>query len=154
METQVEVRLNFINKNGKEKNVKFYMEKKTYEMLFDKSINEEIRHQYLVDEYHEYERERYYQKKFVSFDNEMAEALNLIENTSIFAKERYEDENISKDIQAAIKMLSFRQQEIIIKVYFENMKQVEVAKELGVSKEFISKTLSKAIKNLKKLLKK
>ena len=72
MSKQVEVKLDFINKKGELKHVKFWMDKQTYEMLFDESINEEIRHQYLVDEYHEYERERYYNRKFVSFDSEMA----------------------------------------------------------------------------------
>ena len=82
MSKQVEVKLDFINNKGELKHVKFWMDKQTYEMLFDESINEEIRHQYLVDEYHEYERERYHNRKFVSFDSEMAQALDLIEDTN------------------------------------------------------------------------
>lgn len=149
---QVEVNLDFVNKKKEEKHVKFYMDKKTYEILFDESISEEIRHQYLVDEYHAYERERYYRRKFVSFDSEMAQSLNLIEDTSISSKDRYENEVRYNNLKAAINMLSFRQKEIITKVYFENMKQIEVSKALDVSKEFVSKTLSKAIANLKKIL--
>ena len=90
MSKQVEVKLDFINKKGEEKHVKFWMDKQTYEMLFDKSISEEVRHQYLVDEYHEYERERYYNRKFVSFDSEMAQALDLIVDTSMCNEEKYE----------------------------------------------------------------
>lgn len=155
MSKQVEVKLDFINKKGALKRVKFWMEKQTYEVLFDESISEEIRHQYLVDEYHEYERERYHNRKFVSFDSEMAEALDLIEDsTSISSEDRYENEIINNEVKNAINMLSPRQKEIINKVYFENKKQIEVAKKLGVTKEFVSKTLSKAIENLKKILKK
>lgn len=155
MSKQVEVTLDFINKKGALKRVKFWMEKQTYEVLFDESISEEIRHQYLVDEYHEYERERYHNRKFVSFDSEMAEALDLIEDsTSISSEDRYENEIINNEVKNAINMLSPRQKEIINKVYFENKKQIEVAKKLGVTKEFVSKTLSKAIENLKKILKK
>lgn len=73
MRNQIEVKLDFINKKGQLKHVKFYMNKQTYEMLFDKSISEEVRHQYLVDEYHEYERERYYRRKFISLNNDLAE---------------------------------------------------------------------------------
>lgn len=155
MSKQSEVKLDFINKKGELKHVIFWIDKQTYEMLFNESISEEIRHQYLVDEYHEYERERYHNRKFVSFDSEMAEALDLIEdNTSISSEDRYENEIINNEIKNAINMLSPRQKEIINKVYFENKKQIEVSKELGVTKEFVSKTLSKALDNLKKILKK
>ena len=155
MSKQVEVKLDFINKKGELKHVKFWMDKQTYEMLLDESISEEIRHKYLVEEYHEYERERYHNRKFVSFDSEMAEELDLIEDiTSISSEDRYENEIINNEIKNAINMLSPRQNEIINKVYFENKKQIEVAKELGVTKEFVSKTLSKALDNLKKILKK
>lgn len=155
MSKQVEVKLDFINKKGELKHVKFWMDKQTYEMLLDESISEEIRHKYLVDEYHEYERERYHNRKFVSFDSEMAEELDLIEDsTSISSEDRYENEIINNEIKNAINILSPRQNEIINKVYFENKKQIEVAKELGVTKEFVSKTLSKALDKLKKILKK
>ena len=60
MNEQVEVRLDFINNKGKLKHVKFYMDEQSYKSLFDKSISEEVRNKYLVDVYHEYERERYY----------------------------------------------------------------------------------------------
>lgn len=153
MNKQVEVKLDFINKKGEEKHVRFYMEKQTYEILFDKSISEDFRKQYLIDEYHEYEKERYFKRKFLSIDSEMAESLGLIERITITSNETYDNENTINEIILAIKSLSDKQKEIITKVYLENKKQVEVAKELGVSKAFISKTISKAIDNLKKKMK-
>lgn len=145
---KVEVKLSFFNKKQELKQVKFFMDKHTYEILFDKSVDEIVRHQYLIDEYHEYEKERYYQRKFVPFDTSIAEAFGLIRYKSEIYDENYEM------LIDAIKKLSLRQQEILFKVYFENKKQVEVAKELGVSKCFVSKTLAKAINNLKIILEK
>ena len=53
------VKLEFINKRNELKKVQFYMDKQTYEMLMDESINNDERQKYLIEEYHEYEREKY-----------------------------------------------------------------------------------------------
>ncbi|CDC41754.1 putative RNA polymerase sigma-70 region 4 [Firmicutes bacterium CAG:449] len=140
MSEQIEVKLDFINKKHELKHVKFFMDKTTYKILFDKSVSEEIRHQYLIDEYHAYEKERYHQRKFVSFD----------EAYCINKEEKYD----FKIIKKAINKLSSRQKEIIFKVYFEDKKQIEVAKELNVTRQFISKTLSKSMNKLKIMLEK
>ena len=155
MSKQVEVKLDFINNKGELKHVKFWMDKQTYEMLFDESINEEIRHQYLVDEYHEYERERYHNRKFVSFDSEMAEALNLIEDsTSISSEDRYEIDANNKNIQDALKKLTPRQQEMVRLLYWEGKSQKDLCEIYGVSKQAISNALDRIHNTLKKFLKK
>ena len=64
------VKLEFINKRNELKKVQFYMDKQTYEMLMDDSISSEERQKYLVDEYHEYEREKYYKRKIVRLEEE------------------------------------------------------------------------------------
>lgn len=154
MSRQVEVKLDFINKKGELKHVKFWMDKQTYEMLFDESISEEIRHQYLVDEYHEYERERYHKRKIVSFDSEMAEALDLIEDTSISSVDRYEMDLNNKMIQEAIKKLTLRQQEIVKLIYWEGKSQKDLCEIYGVSKQAINNALDRIYNTLKKFLKK
>lgn len=155
MSKQVEVKLDFINKKGELKHVKFWMDKQTYEMLFDASISDEIRHQYLVDEYHEYERERYHNRKFVSFDSEMAEALDLIEDkTSMSSEERYEIDLNNKIIQDAIKKLTPRQQEMVRLLYWEGKSQKDLCEIYGVSKQAISNVLDRIHNTLKKFLKK
>lgn len=155
MSKQVEVKLDFINNKGELKHVKFWMDKQTYEMLFDESINEEIRHQYLVDEYHEYERERYHNRKFVSFDSEMAEALDLIEDsTSISSEDRYEIDANNKIIQDALKKLTPRQQEMVRLLYWEGKSQKDLCEIYGVSKQAISNALDRIHNTLKKILKK
>lgn len=154
MSRQVEVKLDFINKKGELKHVKFWMDKQTYEMLFDESISEEKRHQYLVDEYHEYERERYHKRKFVSFDSEMAQNLDLIEDTSISSDERYEIDVHNKIILDAIKKLTPRQQEMVRLIYWECKSQKDLCEIYGVSKQAINNALDRIHKTLKKFLNK
>lgn len=154
MKNQVEVKLDFINKKGELKHVKFWMDKQTYEMLFDESISEEIRNQYLVDEYHEYERERYHKRKFVSFDSELAEAMDLIEDTSISSEDQYDINLANKEIKEAIKRLTPRQQEMIKLLYWEGKSQKDLSEMYGVSKQAINNALDRINKTLKKFLKK
>lgn len=127
------------------------MDKQTYEMLLDESISDEIRHQYLVDEYHEYERERYHNRKFVSFDSEMAESLDLIEdNTFISCEDRYEIDLNNKIIQDALKKLTPRQQEMVRLLYWEGKSQKDLCEIYGVSKQAISNALDRIHNTLKK----
>ena len=140
MGKQKEVILDFVNKKGQSKHVKFFMDKKTYEMLLDKTITSEERKKYLVEEYHEYERERYYKRRHLSLD------LNKFLIYSIDDNHLQEIDN--RLIEEAIEKLPIRQKEIIYKVYYEGKTQVKVAEELNVSKSTISITLSRALTNL------
>ena len=152
MSKQVEVKLDFINKKGEEKHVKFWMDRQTYEMLFDESISEEVRHQYLVDEYHEYERERYYNRKFVSFDSEMAQALDLIEDTSMSNEEKYEMDLNNEVIKEAISKLNPRQQEMVRLLYWEGKSQKDLCEIYGVKKQAISDAVKRIHDTLRKIL--
>ena len=154
MSQQVEVLLDFINKKGQLKHVKFWMDKQTYEILKDESISEEIRHQYLIDEYHEYEPERYHNRKFVSFDSEMAQNLNLIKDALISIENRYEIDLNNKIIEQSINKLTPRQQEMVRLLYWEEKSQKDLCKIYGVSKQAINNALNRIHKTLKKLLKK
>lgn len=154
MSKQVEVKLDFINKKGEEKHVKFWMDKQTYEMLFDESISEEVRHQYLVDEYHEYERERYYHRKFVSFDSEMAQALDLIEDASMSNEEKYEMDLNNEVIKEAISKLNPRQQEMVRLLYLEGKLQKDLCEIYGVKKQAISDAVKRIHDTLRKILNK
>lgn len=155
MSKQVEVKLDFINKNGELKHVKFWMDKQTYEMLLDESISDEIRHQYLVDEYHEYERERYHNRKFVSFDSEMAEALDLIEDSaSISSEDKYDIDLNNNLIKEAIKKLTPRQQEMVRLLYWKGKTQKDLCEIYGVKKQAISDAVKRIHDTLRKNLKK
>lgn len=68
--------------------------------------------------------------------------------------EKIEKTEINGRLRKAVDRLSLRQQEIIIKVFFEDKSQAEVAKELGVTEGTVSITMERALRNLKKFLEK
>ncbi|NLE04503.1 MAG: sigma-70 family RNA polymerase sigma factor [Crenarchaeota archaeon] len=152
MKGQVAVNLDFINKKGKQKQVRFYMDKQTYEMLFDESISKEIRHQYLVNEYHEYERERYHRRKFVSFDAEMADMMRIREESTESSEEKYIKELEKLEMKEAIRKLITRQQDFVRLVYYEGRSQEEVASIYGITKSAVSHAMKKIYVNLRKIL--
>lgn len=68
--------------------------------------------------------------------------------------QKTESETLKKRVHSAIAVLTPRQKEIVIKVFFEEKSQAEVAKELGVTEGTVSVTLERALTNLKKFLEK
>ncbi len=91
-------------------------------------------------------------------------SLDKLENSEIEIEDRdsdletnyIEQETMKKEyanLHAAIAMLSPRQQEIVQMIYFEGKMQEEVADIKGISQATVSVTLSRATKNLKKILK-
>jgi RNA polymerase sigma factor (sigma-70 family) len=154
MGKQVEVELNFINKKGEEKHVKFWMDKQTFDALHDESVSEEIRHRYLVDEYHAIEQERYYKRKFVPFDCELAQSLELIEDTSISNEEKYDLDLNNEAIKEAIMKLSPRQKEIVKLLYWEGKSQKDLCKIYGLKKQSVSDAVKRIHIALRNILKK
>lgn len=63
-------------------------------------------------------------------------------------------ERMKRALRAAVENdLSARQREVVTMFFFENMKNKEIAKTLGISKSTVSRHLSRAIEILKKSLK-
>lgn len=137
------VKLEFINKRNELKKVQFYMDKQTYEMLMDDSISSEERQKYLVDEYHEYEREKYYKRKIVRLEEEQIDYSLSPEEKCI--KNQEEDAFFF-----FINKLNPRQKEIIKLIYFERKTQEEVARIFNVSKSAINQSLKRIYKKIKK----
>ena len=122
------------------------MDKQTYEMLMDDSISSEERQKYLVDEYHEYEREKYYKRKIVRLEEEQIDYSLSPEEKCI--KNQEEDAFFF-----FINKLNPRQKEIIKLIYFERKTQEEVARIFNVSKSAINQSLKRIYKKIKKFLK-
>lgn len=137
------VKLEFINKRNELKKVQFYMDKQTYEMLMDDSISSEERQKYLVNEYHEYEREKYYKRKIVRLEEEQIDYSLSPEEKCI--KNQEEDAFFF-----FINKLNPRQKEIIKLIYFEGKTQEEVARIFNVSKSAINQSLKRIYKKIKK----
>lgn len=154
MNEKIKVNLDFINKKGELKHVKFYMDKQSYDMIFDVSISDEIRNKYLIDEYHEYERRKYQNRKIVSIDNKIFKLDNLIDNSYISNEDKYYASNKIKKLKQAINKLTPRQKEMLRLIYWEGKKQKELCEIYGVKKQAISDAVKRMHNRLKKNLKK
>lgn len=141
----VEVKLSFINKKGERKNVRFYMEKLTYESLFDERISEEERQTYLENEYHEYAREQNRKRKFKQVDEDY---FNTV------ADEAGDLNNIGKydDLHIAISMLTDRQKEFVRLKFYDNKSQEEIARMYGISKQSVCDSMRRIYASLKKII--
>mgnify|MGYP003293121596 CR=1 FL=1 len=85
---------------------------------------------------------------------ELADTSLSEEEIELIKQQESEKEEFNEKLNEAIEKLRPRQKEIIIKIFFEEKTQIEVAKELGVTKGCISTTLARALDNLRKYLKK
>ena len=141
---KVKVNLKFINAKGEKKDVTFYMDKKSYEMICYPSISEETRQWYLENEYHEYERERNFQRKHPLLD---VDTLDIID--PIYDEYDYDSEIIER----CISKLTPRQRKIIQMKFKDGKKQKEIAKELNISKQSVSDAMHRIYETLKKYLK-
>ncbi len=142
MSKQVKVNLEFKNKKGEEKKVYFYMDKETYEILQDETISEEERKRYLIEEYHEYERERYYHRHNILMEESTLETLR---------EEREEKDYF--ELLRVISTLSKEEQEIVTRIYWKKETQAELCRRYQKKKQKMSdwvKKIHKKIKNNKK----
>ena len=85
---------------------------------------------------------------------ELADTSLSEDEIELIEQQELEKEEFNEKLHEAIEKLRPRQKEIIIKIFFEEKTQIEVAKELGVTKGCISTTLARALNNLRKYLKK
>lgn len=118
------------------------------ETLEDENIIKELNRDFERNE----KREKVIQKKCISLEYLHEKTGYEPVDTSITGEQAYEKEIFNERLHQAIDSLTKRQKEIVIKVYFEDKSQVEIARELGVSEAIISKTMKRALSNLKKFL--
>ena len=144
MYKKVKVSFNYINKKGIIVKTSLYIEKYLYDILYDESITEEERVNYLIDEYQNFISEKNYKRKVYNNEN----------TQNMAVKEIINENTININILNLLNALSVRQKEIIYKIYFENKKQSQIAKELNITKQSVSLTYKRALKKLKKFIKK
>ena len=140
---KTKVNFKFKNKKGEDKEVVFYMDKISYEMICDPSIDEETRYWYLFDEYHEHERERNFKRKHPLLD---IETLDIID--PVYDEHDYDRELIER----CIAKLTPRQRKMLKMKFKDGKKQKEIAKELNISKQSVSDAMHRIYKTLKKYL--
>ena len=152
MENYDEIKVKFKNKYNEEKEVKFYIDEQTMNILNKSDISNEEKERYLKEKYHEFELEKYYKRRYELYEENALEEINyqrkkLIESDS--------DKQIELlDLKEALNSLNDKQKLIINLVYFKGMSQQEVGSFLGVSKQSINSTLKRIYSILRKKLKK
>jgi RNA polymerase sigma factor (sigma-70 family) len=119
--------------------------------LDDEEVDRERRHKYLVPSYIE---------EFSTTDEDDCLPTNLLlveDKTPIEILTQYENgeerEKVYQALHQAIENLTPKQKRTIEKVFYQGMRQAEVAREEGVSKMTISDRLTSAYKKIKKELK-
>ena len=140
---KTKVNFKFINDKREEKEVVFYMDKQSYEMITDPSIDEETRQWYLSYEYHEYERERSFKRKHPLVDIDTLEIID-----PVFDEYNYDLEIIEK----CISKLNQRQKKMLKMKFFDGKNQKEIAEELKISKQSVSDSMHRIYQTLKKYI--
>ena len=134
MDEKVKVALRFINKKNEEKEVFFYIDRRTYQILNDQSVDDETRQRYLLDEYYFNNKERkYYQK-----------------NTVCSLEDMYVKQDLYFDDEELFDCLTDEEKEILNKVYIEGLPQKTVAAFFCISPCSLSRKIKKIKSKLKK----
>lgn len=148
-----EIKLEFKNKKGEKKKVKFYIEEETFNMLQKSNIEPKDKERYLLEKYHEYELERYYKRKYELCDEEIIEEINYHKNISNYKEEIEKSIKINR-LKEEINKLKTKEKEMIELIYYQGKTQEEVGDIYGVSKQAINKKLKKIYEKLRKEIKK
>ena len=132
-----------ITKNNKTKTIFIMVDNQTAEYV--ESLDEKLRHEYIVSEHEIYlndlKETRRHQSLNLSLDNGCE-----FEDEDSSIEDKYIQNETYKDLHKAISTLRKEQQWLINEVYFKGRSQVEIAKELGLSKMAISLRLQTILK--------
>lgn len=139
------VRFNFTNKNGEKKTVKVFVDKETYAIL--PKLSEEDRINYLIDLYHEQEREKYYSRgiiPFSRFSNNEDGDYDLEDTVDV------EKKTIQRIlIRQMIDYLSPIDREFILLRFFDGLTIESIAKRMNVNEKTVRRNLARILNDLK-----
>lgn len=137
------VTIEFVNKKGLKKKVKFKIENELKENL--NLLTEAEREKYLKDLYHETERDKYHRRKYVLI-NDVSQAKSDIETP----EEKYFNDLQKAELEERINRLTTKEQDYIRQIHYEGKKQKDLASKYGVDKSTVSRTLKRIYDKLKK----
>ena len=139
------VRFNFTNKNGEKKTVKVFVDKETYAIL--PKLSEEDRINYLIDLYHEQEREKYYSRgiiPFSRFSNNEDGDYDLEDTVDV------EKKTIQRIlIRQMIDYLSPIDREFSLLRFFDGLTIESIAKRMNVNEKTVRRNLARILNDLK-----
>ena len=139
-----------VKKNGELKDVYVCVDDETARVL--EQVDEETRKMYLQAEWEMKTADNYYRRHEQSLDKSLDNGFDIIdENQDVEAMAIKQAE--SDTVVQAISQLEPQQQWLVKQLYFYGRTQIDVARELGVSKAAITNRLKKISEKIKKLLK-
>ncbi len=143
--------LEITRKNGKKRAVTVYLDDTTAELL-KQAGDQKLLDTYLREEYKSSRRARQEEFWNHSLDEDMENGIDYEDKRS-YCDYSFDDMN-DEHLQAAFKLLTPRQQEILRLVYIEGKTQKEIAKAYGVDKSAISHAIERIYATLQKNYKK
>lgn len=144
-------KLKVTRKNGNKKDVAVYLDDTTASLL-ESVGDEKLLRAYLLEEYKSSRRDRQEEFWNHSLDEDMENRIDY-EDKHTYCDFSFDDcEN--KNLQAAIKQLTPRQQEILRLVYIEGRTRKEIAQKYGIKKQAVSNAVVRIYERLKILLEK
>ncbi len=127
-------------KDSKNKMQELEVSSKIYEVFNESELHD-------LSELNEYDRHIEHSELFdITLFNRTKDNIYSLE-------QEVEDKILNEELQRCISQLPEVQRRRIIKYYFENMTQQEIANDEGVDIRAVQYTLNTALKNLKKILK-
>ena len=127
--------LKVTRKNGNERTVTVYLDDTTAQLLKEAG-DKKLLNTYLYEEYKASRRARQEEFWNQSLEEDMENGIDY-EDKHTYGDFSFDDME-DKQLQAAIKLLTPRQQEILRLMYIEGRTQKEIAKRFGVDKSAIS----------------
>ena len=112
----------------------FYIDRRTYQILNDQSVDDETRQRYLLDEYYFNNKERKYNQK----------------NTVCSLEDMYVKQDLYFNDEELFDCLTDEEKEILNKVYIEGLPQKTVAAFFCISPCSLSRKIKKIKSKLKK----
>lgn len=157
MANKIFVNFAFTNKKGEKKNVRFPMDKQSYDAYYDPSVPAEWTEKMMLIEYKEYCDEKKHERRMARFpvDDEGRE-IDIPDPDSMNLAEKIAseiDESHKRSVMLEIlMMLPPKQREAFSKVRLQGMKSIDAAKEMGIAKNTFSEHLSRAEKAIEKII--
>ena len=143
--------LKVTRKNGNERTVTVYLDDTTAQLL-EQASDPKLLDTYLHEEYKDSRRARQEEFWSQSLEEDMENGIDYEDKRS------YEDYSFDdmedKQLQAAFKLLTPRQQEILRLIYIEGRTQKEIAELFGVDKSAISHAVERIYASIQKNYKK
>lgn len=141
--------LKVTRKNGNERTVTVYLDDTTAQLLKEAG-DQKLLNTYLYEEYKASRRARQEEFWNQSLEEDMENGIDY-EDKHKFGDFSFDDMDDER-LQAAIKQLTPRQQEILRLMYIEGRTQKEIAEKYGVAKQAVHSAVKRIYANLKKFL--